>query len=159
MNLCMRSKEKLGFARKNFVSSVSRIQFYSLRKRKSGKIQWNHPSAAILISQTQFRAKNCAVVESGLFRVANLMNRTISSLETPSTLLLLKILIHGRNGKNNFQLLEKKYILDFSIMSNTSSPSFIMASSDIVHVSLSSFLFYTLLDNLSTTTPKLTSFI
>jgi hypothetical protein len=34
MKSCMRSKNKLGFARKNIASPVSRSPFYSLRKRK-----------------------------------------------------------------------------------------------------------------------------
>jgi hypothetical protein len=34
MKSCMRSKDKLGFARKNFASPVSSSPFYSLRKRK-----------------------------------------------------------------------------------------------------------------------------
>ena len=49
-------------------------------------------------------------------------------------------------------------VSDFMIMSNILSPNFNMASSDNVHVSLNSYLFFILSDNLSTRTPKQTSF-
>ena len=67
MNWCMRSKEKLGFARK--ISFRQRVQLSSTHceSEKSGEIQWNHSSAAIRISQTQFCAQNFAVVELGLY--------------------------------------------------------------------------------------------
>jgi hypothetical protein len=70
MKSCMRSKDKLGFARKNFASPVSSSPFYSLRKRKKSansieSLMCSHPSY-FGISHTRFRAKNFAVVESGL---------------------------------------------------------------------------------------------
>ena len=58
----MRSKDKLGFARKKFASPVSRSQFYSLRKQK----EWensiespmcNHPYFADKISREEFRRR------------------------------------------------------------------------------------------------------
>ena len=72
MKSCMRSKDKLGFARKNIASPVSRSPFYSLRKRKKSansieSLMCSHPSY-FGISHTRFRAKNFAVVESGLNR-------------------------------------------------------------------------------------------
>jgi hypothetical protein len=61
MKSCMRSKDKLGFARKNFASPVSRSPFYSLRKRKKSansieSLMCSHPSY-FGISHTRFRAK------------------------------------------------------------------------------------------------------
>jgi hypothetical protein len=70
MKSYMRSKDKLFFARKNYASPVSRSPFYSLRKRKKSansieSLMCSHPSY-FGISHTRFRAKNFAVVESGL---------------------------------------------------------------------------------------------
>jgi hypothetical protein len=72
MKSCMGSKNKLGFARKNIASPLSRSPFYSLRKRKKSAnsielLMCSHPSY-FGISHTRFRAKNFAVVESGLNR-------------------------------------------------------------------------------------------
>ncbi len=63
----MRGKDKLGFARKNFASPLSRSQFYSLRKRK----EWensiespmcNHPYFADNISREEFRRRGIIII-------------------------------------------------------------------------------------------------
>ena len=62
MKSCMRSKDKLGFARKIFASPVSRSQFYSLRKRKESansieSLMCSHPYFAHTISREEFRRR------------------------------------------------------------------------------------------------------
>ena len=47
---CMRSKDKLVVARNNFTSSVSRSQFYSLRKR----IKWPNSIESLIRSHSYF---------------------------------------------------------------------------------------------------------
>ena len=47
INYCIRSKGKLGFARKTFASPVSRNQFYSLRMRK----EWEKSIESLIITR------------------------------------------------------------------------------------------------------------
>jgi hypothetical protein len=47
MNRCMRSKDKLGIARKNVASPVREVSSTHCESEKSGKIQQNHSCATI----------------------------------------------------------------------------------------------------------------
>jgi hypothetical protein len=47
MNCCMRSKDKLGIARKNVASPVREVSSTHCESEKSGKIQQNHSCATI----------------------------------------------------------------------------------------------------------------
>ena len=69
----LRSKEKLGFARKNLVSPVSRFQFYSLRKRKKWRnsiesLKCSHPYFANTISREELEIRGMvkAIGKNGL---------------------------------------------------------------------------------------------
>ena len=79
----MRSRDKLGFSRKNFASL--KFRFDLLRERKSGKIQ---KKSIIHISQTQFRARNCARVKSGRKASFPLVRSRLSYSPPSSTILL-----------------------------------------------------------------------
>ena len=68
INYRMRSKGKLDFARKTFVSPVRRNQFYSLRMRKEWEksiesLMCNHPHFAGKISRKEFRRRGIRPLE------------------------------------------------------------------------------------------------
>ena len=83
MKSCMRSKDKLGFARKHFSSPVNRSQFYSLRKQikvcKFNRITRVQPSIFRRhdISIEKFRCRGIRPLRTSAQNFANCTNQTI----------------------------------------------------------------------------------